>query len=164
MTLDVLLHGLNLIPHATSFPRMADQTPQSARAPRGWFLTVMTVLFLVLALSDFTKALQVIGNPAIGGIVIFGHKVHGVVRNLILGPVFGIVFLIYAYGIWNMRAWVLPLSFGYAFYVPYNVVLFWYRQPPGPRPIPFIIGYLAIALTGSIGTAIYLAYHHKRLA
>ena len=138
---------------------MANET-----ARRGGFLTVMTVLFLVLALSDFTKALQVIGNPAVGGIVVFGHKFHGVAHNLILGPLFGIVFLIYAYGIWKLRAWVLPLAIVYAFYVPYNLVLFWYTQPPGPRPIGFIVGYLAIALIGSIGTAIYLAYHRERLA
>ncbi len=124
----------------------------------------MTVLFVVLALSDFTKALQFLGNPAVGGIVVFGHKFHGVARNLILGPIFGIVFLIYAYGIWNLRAWILPLAFVYAFYVPYNLVLFWYVQAPGPRPIPFIVGYLAIALVGSIGTAIYLAYHRERLS
>jgi len=125
---------------------------------------VMTVLFLLLALSDFTKALQVIGRPEVGGIVVFGHKFHGVAHNLILGPLFGIVFLIYAYGIWKLRAWVLPLAIVYAFYVPYNLVLFWYTQPPGPRPIGFIVGYLAIALIGSIGTAIYLAYHRERLA
>jgi hypothetical protein len=138
---------------------MADKSSR-----RGWFLTVMTVLFVVLALSDFTKALQFLGNPAVGGIVVFGHKFHGVAHNLILGPLFGAVFLIYAYGIWNLRAWILPLAFVYAFYVPYNLVLFWYTQAPGPRPIPFIVVYLAIALTGSIGTAIYLAYHRERLA
>jgi len=123
----------------------------------------MTVLFLLLALSDFTKALQFVGNPAVGGIVVLGHKFHGVAHNLILGPLFGIVFLIYAYGIWNLHAWVLPLAIVYAFYVPYNLVLFWYTQPPGPRPIGFIVGYLAIALIGSVGTAIYLAYHRERL-
>jgi hypothetical protein len=137
---------------------------ENSGASRGWFLTVMTVLFLLLALSDFTKALQFLGNPAVGGIVVFGHKFHGVAHNLVLGPMFGIVFLIYAYGIWKLRAWILPLAFVYAFYVPYNLVLFWYTQAPGPRPIPFIVVYLAIALTGSIGTAIYLAYHRERLS
>jgi hypothetical protein len=131
---------------------------------RGAFLTVVTVLFVLLAISDFTKAIQFAHNPAIGGLVVFGHKFRGVGHNLILGPIFGIVFLTYAYGIWNMRAWVLPLSIVYAFYVPYNLVLFWYGQPPGPRPIGFIVMYLAIALGGSIGTAIYLAYHRDRLS
>jgi len=142
---------------------MANEMSDSARAPRGWFLTAMTVLFVVLALSDFTKALQFANNPAVGGLVVFCHKFHGVAHNLVLGPLFGVVLLIYAHGIWNLRAWVIPLSIVYAFYVPYNLVLFWYQQPEGPRPIPFIVIYLAIALTGSIGTAIYLAYHRERL-
>ncbi len=124
----------------------------------------MTILFVVLALSDFTKALQFANNPAVGGLVVFGHKFHGVAHNLVFGPLFGIVFLIYAHGIWRLRAWVLPLSIVYAFYVPYNLVLFWYQQPEGPRPIPFIVIYLAIALIGSIGTAIYLAYYRERLS
>ena len=42
---------------------MANET-----AGRGWFLTVMTVLFLLLALSDFTKALQFVNDPAVGGL------------------------------------------------------------------------------------------------
>ena len=139
---------------------MADKSA----ARRGWFLTVMTVLFVVLALSDFTKALQFARNPALLGMVVFGHRFHGIAHNLILGPLFGAVLLTYAFGIWRLRRWVLPLAIVYAFYVPYNLVLFWYRQAPGPRPIGPIVGYLAIALTGSIGTAIYLAYHRERLA
>lgn len=137
---------------------MANET-----ARRGWFLTVMTVLFVVLALSDFTKALQFAQDPTVGGLVVFGHKFHGIAHNLILGPLFGIVFLIFAYGLWNLRAWTLPLAIVYAFYVPYNLVLFGYEQAPGPRPIPFIVIYLAIALMGSVGTAIYLAYNRERL-
>ena len=91
----------------------------------------MTVLFVVLALSDFTKALQFAHDPTVGGLVVFGHKFHGVGHNLILGPLFGIVFLTYAYGLWKLRAWTLPLAIVYAFYVPYNLVLFWYRQAAG---------------------------------
>ncbi|MGA7871919.1 MAG: hypothetical protein WCA22_13615 [Candidatus Binatus sp.] len=136
---------------------------EAARTPRGTFLTVMTVLFVVLALSDFTKAIQFARHPALLGLVVFGHRLHGIAHNLVLGPLFGAVLLFFAYGIWNLRKWVLPLSIVYAFYVPYNLVLFWYTQPPGPRPIGAIVGYLAIALTGSIGTAIYLAYHRERL-
>jgi hypothetical protein len=139
---------------------MANQTSQHAR---GWFLTFITVLFVLLALSDFTKALQFAHDPTVGGLVVFGHKFHGIAHNLILGPLFGIVFLAYAYGLWNLRAWTLPLAIVYAFYVPYNLVLFWYQQAPGPRPIPFIVFYLAIALIGSVGTAIYLAYNRERL-
>lgn len=133
-------------------------------AGRGWFLTVITVLFLLLALSDFTKAVQYANDPAVGGLVVLGHKFHGVAHNLILGPIFGVVLLIYAYGIWTLRAWVLPLSFGYAFYVPANMVLFWSLHQLPPPTKGFIVMYLFLSLTGSVGTAIYLAYHRERLA
>jgi hypothetical protein len=153
---------LNPTAPAITVPRMANQT--SARAPRGVFLTVMTVLFLLLALSDFTKALQFANNPAIGGLVILGHKFQGVAHNLILGPIFGIILLTYAYGIWNLRAWALPISFVYAFYVPANMVLFWSLHQLPPPTVGFIVVYLLLSLTGSVGTAIYLACHHERLS
>ena len=136
---------------------------ETSSESRGTFLTVIAVLFVVLAISDFTKALQYANNPAVGGLVVFGHKFEGIAINLVLGPLFGMVLLIYAYGIWKMRAWVLPLSLVYAFYVPYNLVLFWFTHTTGPRSIGFIVFYLAIALTGSVGTALYLAYHRERL-
>jgi hypothetical protein len=134
------------------------------KASRGWFLTVITVLFLLLALSDFTKAIQFANDPAVGGLVILGHKFRGVAHNLILGPIFGLILLTYAYGIWNMRAWVLPLSIAYAFYVPVNMVLFWSLHQLTPPSVRFIVMYLFLSLTGSIGTAIYLAYHRERLS
>lgn len=144
-----------------------DKTVDSQHEPsvtsRGTFLSLMAVLFVVLAISDFTKALQYAHDPSVGGLVVFGHKFEGVGKNLVLGPLVGIVLLIYAYGIWKVRSWVLPLSIVYAFYVPYNLVLFWYTHTAGPRSIRFIMIYLAIALTGSVGTAIYLAYHREQL-
>jgi hypothetical protein len=138
---------------------MADKS-----AGRGWFLTVMTVLFVVLALSDFTKALQFANDPAVGGLVILGHKFRGVAHNLMLGPLFGLILLTYAYGIWKLRAWVLPLAIAYAFYVPVNMVLFWSLHQLAPPTKVFIVIYLFLSLTGSVGTAIYLAYHRERLA
>jgi hypothetical protein len=134
------------------------------KAPRGWFLTVITVLFLLLALSDFTKPLQYANDPAVGGLVILGHKFHGVLHNLILGPIFGAALLIYAYGIWNLRAWALPIAIVYAFYVPANMVLFWSLHQLPPPSHRFILMYLFLSLGGSVGTAIYLSYHRERLS
>jgi hypothetical protein len=139
---------------------MANET---AGASRGWFLTMMAVLFVVLAISDFTKALQFLGNPSVGGVVILGHKFHGVLHNVILGPLVGIVLLAYAFGIWRLRPWVLPLSIAYAFYVPFNLVLFWSLHQLPPPTVRFIVFYLVIALGGSIGTAIYLTYNRAQL-
>jgi hypothetical protein len=132
---------------------------------RGLFLTVMAVLIGVLAVSDFTKAFQHLHDPKMLGIVIFGVRFERVASNLIFGPLMGVVLAAYAYGLWNLKPWVAPLSIAYAFYVPVNLVLFWYFQT-GPEipPLSFILLYLAVAFTGSIGTALYLAYHRDKLA
>ena len=47
---------------------------------------------------------------------------------------------------------------------PVNLVLFWYfhRTADAP-PVGFLLAYLAVALTGSVGTALYLAYHRDKL-
>ena len=131
---------------------------------RGAFLTVMAVLFAVLALSNSTKALQHLQDPKVLGIVIFGVRFESVSSNLILGPLMGVVLAAYSYGLWKLRPWVAALSIVYAFYVPVNLVLFWYRQTgPDIPPLGFILFYLAVSLTGSIGTALYLAYHRDIL-
>ena len=131
---------------------------------RGVFLTVMAVLFAVLAVSNFTKALQHLQDPKTLGIVIFGVRFETVASNLILGPLMGLVLAAYAYGLWTLKPWVAPLSVVYAFYVPVNLVLFWYRQTGPEIPaLGFILIYLAVSLTGSIGTALYLAYHRDKL-
>ena len=76
----------------------------------------------------------------------------------------GVVLAAYSYGLWKLRSWVAPLSIAYAFYVPVNLVLFWYRQTgPEVPPLSFLLAYLAVAFTGSIGTALYLAYHRDKL-
>lgn len=131
---------------------------------RGAFLTVMAVLFGVLTVSNFTKALQFANNPQVGGIVIFGVRFESVASNLILGPLMGLVVGAYAYGLWTRRRWVVPLSIVYAFYVPVNLVLFWHRHT-GPEipPVIALLGYLLFALGGSIGTALYLAYRRDEV-
>jgi len=132
---------------------------------RGPFLTAMAVLFGVLSLSNFTKALQHARDPRTLGIVVFGVRYESTAANVILGAVMGIVLGAYAYGVWNLKRWVAPLSVVYAFYVPVNLALFWYFQTgPDIPPLGFILVYLAFAVTGSIGTALYLAYHRDLLA
>jgi hypothetical protein len=44
------------------------------------------------------------------------------------------------------------------------MVLFWSLHQLAPPSVRFIVIYLFISLTGSVGTAIYLAYHRERLA
>jgi hypothetical protein len=152
---------------AASVAIMATATASSIapRQGRGWFLTLMTILFVVLAFSDFTKAIQFHNAPERGGLVLLGHKLQGVGPNAIAGPLFGIFLLLYAFGIWRLRAWVLPIAIFYAFWVPVNEVMFWslHGEPPHPT-VGFIVFYLFVSLVGSIGTAIYLTYHRERLS
>jgi hypothetical protein len=133
-------------------------------ASRGKFLSTFAVLLALLALSNFTKALQNMSDPT-KGLVVFGVRFETVGANAVLGPVFGAILAAYAYGIWKMKAWVLPLAIAYAFYVPVNLVVFWFLHGAGPHPpVIGLLVYLAVAFTGSIGTAVYLAYHHDRLS
>ena len=139
-------------------------TNHTASGARGWFLSVMTVLFLLLAISDFTKPLEFVYPTATSGIVEFGHKFRSVWNTAILGVMFGFLFLVYSYGLWNLRRWVLPIAIAYAFYVPFNVALFNRNREEDAYSVAFTVVWLAVALTGSIGTAIYLAYHRERLS
>ena len=140
----------------------AGVTP-AAENRRGVFLTVIAVLLAILALSDFTKTLQHMRNPDLG-LVVLGHRFTAIPANVLVGTLFGLMLATYSYGIWNLRRWVLPLSIAYAFYVPVNEVLFWSLHNNRPPAVGFIVFYLAVSLTGSIGTAIYLSYHRERLA
>ena len=129
---------------------------------RGAFLTVMAILFVVLAASDFTKVFQHSRADHLG-LVIFGHRFVRPAANLVLGPLFGAFLLLYAYGIWTMQRFVIPISVLYAFYVPVNEVLFWSLHQLAPPTVGFIVFYLFVSLTGAIGTALYLAYHQDQL-
>ncbi len=131
---------------------------------RGLFLSVMAVLFGVLAFSNFTKAWQHMRDPHLG-LVLFGVRCETIASNVVLGAVLGAVLAVYAYGLWRLKAWVAPLSIVYAFYVPVNLVLFWaFQTGPDVPPALGLLGYLAVAFTGSIGTALYLGYHRDKLA
>ena len=94
--------------------------------------------------------------------MVFGHKFHGVAHNLVLGPLFGVVFSSTrtASGIAHLGA------------AAFNRVCVLRANQHGPVLVAapratadraFILVYLFLSLTGSIGTAIYLAYHRERL-
>jgi len=136
----------------------------SVSGGRGVFLTVMAVLFVVLAISNMTKLLQHMRDPSHLGLVILGYRLQTPLANAVFGPLFGLILLAYAWGIWRMKRWVLPLAILYALYVPWNLVLFWFAHGGDPhRSLRFIVQYLAVAITGSVGTGLYLAYHRERL-
>jgi hypothetical protein len=128
---------------------------------RGSLLTTFAILFAILALSNFLKPFHLDPNA---GFVLFGVKTHGL-ANAILGPLFGLILITYAVGIWRMRRWVLPIAGAYAVYVILNLLLYSTRNA-GSQNQPsraFMLAYIAIAIGVSAGSAIVLYRRHTEL-
>jgi hypothetical protein len=128
-----------------------------ANSSRGRWLTVAAVLFGILAISNALKPLG-IGEQT--GFVFFGQRQTGM-ANAILGPLFGLFLAVYAFGIWNLRQFALPMAWIYAGYVLINLVLFPFRTPAPPNAgighTIFGIVYAIVAIGVSVGTARVLA-------
>ena len=126
---------------------------------RGVTLTIFAVLFGLLAISNFMKPLKMNGDV---GFVFLGTKLSGV-PNMIMGPLFGLLLAAYAYGIWTMRKFALPIAYFYAGYVILNLALYVAKTRGsgfGPSPIGVLL-YPIIAIGVSSGAAIIL---HRRKA
>jgi len=100
---------------------------------RGSRLTVLALLFGLLAVSDLAKPLEAsLGGGLRPGFVLFGHRLSGT-ANAVVGPLFGLYLLVYAAGIWRVRRWALPMGVVYAAYVIVNLILFTLRDPEPMR-------------------------------
>ncbi len=133
------------------------------KTKRPAFLTGMALLFTLLAISNASKWLQAGSNPT-AGFVLFGVRYDTLAMNLALGLPFAVLLLAYARGLWTMRRWVTWIAVPYAFYVPTNLVLFWFFDSASELPsVAGILGYLFLALGGSVGTALYLMRHFDDL-
>jgi len=130
-----------------------------ANSKRSGPLTVLAILFAILAVSDILKPLHLEGPTT--GLVFFGKRLSGM-PDAILGPILGFFLLTYAVGIWRMRRYALGLSFAYAIYVTINLILFSARNPPPASRGDMIFGivYIILALAFSWGT-VMLLYRSK---
>jgi hypothetical protein len=135
---------------------MADSRRSSA-------LTILAILFAILALTDILKPLHLEGPTT--GLVFFGKRLSGA-PDAILGPLLGIFLLIYAAGIWRMQRYAIYLGYAYAIYVTLNLILFSARNPPPISEGEMIFGivYIVFALAFSWGTVILLRRSKADLA
>ena len=125
----------------------------------------MAILFGLLALSNASTALQWLRNPALGGIVLLGRRIEGVVPNLLLGGLLAAFLAAYALALWRRSTGAIPLSIAYALWVPMNLALFWYfKTGTEVPPVAVIAGYFAVAIGGSVGSALWVAYHREEFA
>ena len=133
-----------------------------ANSRRSGALTILAILFAILAVTDILKPLHLEGPTT--GLVFFGKRLSGT-PDAILGPILGIILLIYAAGIWLMRRYALYLGYAYAIYVTINLVLFSARNPPPTSRGEMIFGlvYIVLALASSWGTAVLLSRQKENL-
>ncbi len=131
--------------------------PTSQR-PR--LLTAFAVAFALLGISNLLKPLELSGEH---GFVLLGRRLQGT-PNLVAGPAFGLVLLVYAYGIWRMRRWALGLGVAYATYVVANLALFAVHAGDAAPPLAFRVAYAAGAIGVSSGAAYLLARSSGGLA
>ena len=121
---------------------------------RGAALTIFAILFALMAISNFSKPFEMSPNV---GFVFLGTKLHGS-ANKMIAPIFGIILAVYAYGIWRMRKFALPIGYFYAAYVIVNLVLYTTknRGTGVMPPASFMIGYAIVAIGVSLGAAVLL--------
>ncbi len=134
------------------------------RPDRDPLVTVLAVLFGLLAISDLTKPIQAsLGAGLRPGFVLLGHRLSGT-ANAVVGPLFGLYLLVYAAGIWRMRRWALAMGTVYAIYVIVNLTLFLLRDPePMREGVLFGVIYAVVAIGASWGAVRVLSQRRAAL-
>src|ERR1700683_440802 len=133
---------------------------------RGIALTIFAILFALLAISNSRKPIQPGGPPGSEkGFVFLGTRTTGT-ANLILGPLFGIILAAYAFGIWRLKRYALPIGYGYLVYVVLNLILFTLKNPEfrshSGNPL-FGVFYATIAIGVPLASAILLTQRRAEL-
>ena len=132
-----------------------------AQAERGNVLTVFAILFAILAVSNLLKPLQLNEST---GFVLFGSRLSGM-PNTIAGILAGLYLLVYAYGIWHMKRFVVGMAHAYALYVILNLLLFMYSDDVEDGELGlFYLLYSVVAIGVSLGSAIILTKRKAELA
>jgi len=95
------------------------------------------------------RALTNLGKPFApgAGFVILGRLRHGAAATVV-APVFGVLMLLYAFGLWSARPWARPLAVAYAVWATANVVLFPLLEGVPARFAPWM--YVVFAVLGVV--------------
>ena len=123
---------------------------------RGVTLTIFAILFAIIAITNFLKPFHLFPND---GFVLMGTKLTGT-ANAIVAPLFGAIVLIFAYGIWAMRKFALPIAYAFVPCVILNMALFSMKHR-STRPLP-VIG-VVVGIGVPLALAIVLHRHRADL-
>jgi hypothetical protein len=125
-----------------------------AEKSRGTALTILALLFVLLAISDFAKPFS---HSAGVGFVFAGTRLTGR-ANAIMGPLFGLFLLYYAYGIWTMRRYALLASWVFFGWVVGNMIMFTIKSGGDPKPsLVVAVVSTAVGIGVPLATAIILS-------
>jgi len=92
-----------------------------------------------------------------------GHRLTGT-GNAVMGPLFGVLLLIFAYGIWTMRRYALAGAYIFTGWVIVNTVLYGMNNRDTPPPsLIFRLITLAIGIGIPLATAIILSRRSAEL-
>lgn len=99
----------------------------------------------LIAVGIVLRGLTNFGKPfsAGSGFVIFGRLLHGA-ASTVVAPLFGVLMLVYAWGLWHARPWAWPLGIAYAVGATVNVVLFPLLEGVPPRFAPWMYAVFAV--------------------
>jgi hypothetical protein len=123
--------------------------------------TALRVVAVLIALRAVTDVLKPLGAGS--GFVFFGKLLTGT-ACYVLAPIVGAVMLAYAYGLWQLRRFALPIGIAYGVLVTINLAVFPLLQglPPGFN----VLAYVAFALVGlgvSWGAVLLLSARQQEL-
>jgi hypothetical protein len=129
-----------------------------AEKSRGTALTIFAILFALLAISNFTKPFSQNGH-----FVFLGARMSGT-GNTVMSLLFGVVLAVYAYCIWTMRRYALPVAYIYAVWVIANMVLFTIKNHDAQQSAIMAIASVAIGIGVPVATAIILTQRSAELS
>jgi len=121
------------------------------------------VVLALLAVTDLLKPMRLEGADT-GWCS--SEAAHGSAGAL-AGAGVGLFLATYAFGIWGLRRWVLPIAWLYAAYVTTNLILFPFRTPQPPDAglgyAVFGVVYAVLGIGGSVTLAVLLGRRRDAL-
>jgi hypothetical protein len=120
---------------------------------RGVTLTIFALLFALIAISNFLKPFHLFPND---GFVFLGSKLSGT-ANAVVAPLFGMIIMVCAYGVWTMRKFALPIAYIFVLSVILNMVLYSMKNH-ATRPLPIV----NVAIGIGIPLALAIILHRRR--
>lgn len=124
-------------------------------------LTVLRVLAALIAVRSLGNLGKPLGTGS--GLVFLGYLLTGPLM-WVLAPLLGLYMLVWAYGLWHLRAFAVPMGLAYIALVVVNVIGFpLHQQLPAGATLPMYAVYALVAVgTPALALAILMQLRAAR--